>query len=659
MSDGTFDHMEAERLFEEGQRLYDAGKREEAGACFSRAAAIAPDWPEAIHRLASYWMDAGIVENATPLLKKLVRLDPDNSEAHWMLGEAALTEDKPVSAIAHLRRALSADPYATEPKLSLARALHEAGRQDESRELFDEILSDDPASAAEAHLGIARLLYEEDRIEDMDAHLAEAIDADPMLPAPHLMRALSLSLLDRPEEARASCLHAISLAPEDPVAHFNLGRIESGEGNNDAALAAFQKALDLAPDYVPARFAALEMLHQFGRSRDALACANEGLDDDAEEPGFHFHRGVALHALGRGEEALTSYREALRLEPDSPEALMNMSLVLMDLGRKNLAVAASEKASKLAPDNVETKLGLARAYRASDRDADALNAALQAQHEHPDSIEPLRLLTELALDEGNFELAAQHLQRALDLAPDDPEIWVSLGDCERQMGRYEKATAALRRALEIAPDRTAPRRLLAITLAEANRLDEAATEFARCCAEQPDDADNWLEAGRFEHNRGDLALALEKITRATALRAGDPEILAALSLTLAASGNYEQALDTSTAALRRVPDDELAFAVAYQILIDIRFFSPRKLLQLSRSALEANGHFAQAHEAAVIANAVLLRLPMARRHLDVLKEVAPNRHRQVLGYGLQFLLASIAIIGIFTALLLQFLTHFS
>ena len=57
----------------------------------------------------------------------------------------------------------------------------------------------------------------------------------------------------------------------------------------------------------------------------------------------------------------------------------------------------------------------------------------------------------LALRQRNFDTAAERLQRARDLAPENDQIYYLLGLLESTRGRSAEAVAALRKAVELNP----------------------------------------------------------------------------------------------------------------------------------------------------------------------------------------------------------------
>lgn len=163
----------------------------------------------------------------------------------------------------------------------------------------------------------------------------------------------------------------------------------------------------------------------------------------------------------------------------------------------------------------------------------------------------------LALRQRNFETAAERLERARDLAPENDQIFYLLGLLESSRGRSAEAVAALRKAVELNP-----RNLIAIyKLAEEveRQGDEpGAAEVERLMkqilAAQPDNLAALLELSRVAAKRGDadtLKSAVAKITARSS--AWPPEVeQQVVAVAAAANAGDLRAAATSTTFLRNV-----------------------------------------------------------------------------------------------------------
>jgi DNA-binding winged helix-turn-helix (wHTH) protein/tetratricopeptide (TPR) repeat protein len=104
-----------------------------------------------------------------------------------------------------------------------------------------------------------------------------------------------------------------------------------------------------------------------------------------------------------------------------------------------------------------------------------------------------------------------------ELSGDNPSGWFLAGLSQLQMGRLDGAIATLRKPLRIDSTLAAPRWLLALSLAQANRGKEALQELAQCCLaeSQPDSLEAALAlvlalSGEGERAAGMLGAALRR-----------------------------------------------------------------------------------------------------------------------------------------------------
>ncbi len=113
---------------------------------------------------------------------------------------------------------------------------------------------------------------------------------------------------------------------------------------------------------------------------------------------------------------------------------------------------------------------------------------------------------------GATESAREVFQRAVEQDPEDADAFWLLGHTEVQTGRYQEAAEHLKRALDIAPDFT----LAAVPLAELHLLqgwplDEPERLLRQALEHQPNSVRGITELARLNIRRGDLAEARENI----------------------------------------------------------------------------------------------------------------------------------------------------
>jgi len=103
--------------------LADLHRGPEAQAEFTLAARLAPSDPDCFYYWALVERDASDFAKESSLLRKVVKLQPENSKAYQLLGDSLAAQSKQPEAIAAWRSALAIDPDATAALYSLSRAL--------------------------------------------------------------------------------------------------------------------------------------------------------------------------------------------------------------------------------------------------------------------------------------------------------------------------------------------------------------------------------------------------------------------------------------------------------------------------------------------------------------------------------------------------------
>ncbi|MCS6797898.1 MAG: tetratricopeptide repeat protein [Myxococcota bacterium] len=124
------------------------GRAGDALALLRELAARLPDDVELARDLAGAALAAGQAREAHARFAALAAAEPDDPDAWLDAARAALEAERPASAEAHARRALSvAAPHDPEPALLLGTALRLLGRRAEAVAAYRDALARDPTSA--------------------------------------------------------------------------------------------------------------------------------------------------------------------------------------------------------------------------------------------------------------------------------------------------------------------------------------------------------------------------------------------------------------------------------------------------------------------------------------------------------------------------------
>jgi tetratricopeptide (TPR) repeat protein len=149
----------------------------------------------------------------------------------------------------------------------------------------------------------------------------------------------------------------------------------------------------------------------------------------------------------------------------------------------------------------------------------------------------------------------QHLDAALEAAPDDPEVLLAVARDEADQGRPHAAVRLLDRALAAAPGWVAPRVLRVEALARAGEDARATLEGLELAVRYPTVPDAVRAASRSARRLGRLDDAASRLRTLLALRFDDHEARATLASLLLDRGDLAGSLALHEEGLRLDPSD--------------------------------------------------------------------------------------------------------
>ena len=426
-------------------------------ACGGNDAAKNEERIQAYLQRADSYQDRGQYSAAIIEARNAIKLNPDRLESQVALAEIfnelgqgkmaadrleAFTGSKDPDYILAYAQALAnqgkfrslqsfleqtSDAVAADKELVLLKAKAEAGvgNVDASRQLYRQLL-DDPEVGTEARLGLARLALRNSDKEQAQEHLAAVLEA-------------------HPENIAALALKA-------QIA-YGEGDLEQAEDLLSQALVSMPNTDIMPPEKITVIRNLITTLTQLGRSNEALVYSQLLADASpgAEALKTKFQDAIDLFQQGKLEEA-----KALLLEVHESSGADSSGTLL---GMISYAQGDYEAAEQYLSQHVDPEIAPAQAVRALaatrlrlNQSDELLQQLGEANLQDQNDPTVLTFVGLAQLKAGNDEKGIATLNRALEIAPEQPGPRLTLAQLYLQRDQYDKALELLEAGLELKPD---------------------------------------------------------------------------------------------------------------------------------------------------------------------------------------------------------------
>jgi tetratricopeptide (TPR) repeat protein len=338
---------------------------------------------------------------ATTEWMKAYELSPHDAKVALEVGKALADAGLDEQAVPVLEQANRLDPRSVAAADQLALVLQRVNRVEDALPLLQSVVEAEPRNAdALINLGLA--LSQVHRATEAVPFLQRAIDIRPSDATAHQDLAAAYLQINRTGEAVAELKAALKLTPDSPQMHYDLGVAYKLQDDASDAIQELEAAQKLnASGYEPA-YVLGQLYMQTGRYQQAASELEVSLKLHPENGDAWAMVGSIYNKLDRLPEAVTALREAIRRLPDQADSHLLLATVLI---KQNQPAEAAEE-RKVAADLMRAHMNLQRAEVATNS-----GKSLMASGKMEDAITQFR--DALAFDPGYIE-AHKELAEALE-----------------------------------------------------------------------------------------------------------------------------------------------------------------------------------------------------------------------------------------------------
>lgn len=414
-----------------------AGEIEAARTDFENAISNDAKFLPPYFNLARLERAAGNTDAVSGHLKRVLEIEPVNSQALVALGALASANGQTEEAVKFWESARQNNPDAGKPRAALARYYRESGQLPKAKQLIEEAYKISPyeppiqyeyaqiqlidGNADEASEVVSRLVNrfpDSPRVIELEIALSrlygdeaslvtalnKILKIAPDAVRPHRMLVASLLREENPEEARKTADRLLAHENRIGAAQELHGDISYSVGELERALDEYRKSFDASPS--------TQLVLKLDKLERSLKQPSDRMEqwlkDNPDDRAVRFQHAANKHAGGDVSEAKATFEQMLATSPDNPVVLNNLAWIYHEL-KDERAISYAEKANSL----------------------------------NPNSAEIMDTYAWILLSNGKVEQALKLLNRAIELSPGNADIRYHYASALAEVGQKELAIEEL------------------------------------------------------------------------------------------------------------------------------------------------------------------------------------------------------------------------
>jgi tetratricopeptide (TPR) repeat protein len=477
-----------------------------------------------------------VLKLAIDQYEQIVKIEPDNVDDHLLLGRLYRLDNDLQKAEAELKIAVKLDPDSEEAVTTLSLLYSDEGDTTHALQVLSAVPDSGRSAKLYAALG-ATYEQRKDYKSAIDAYKhAIQMDRDNL----DAIRGLAENLLnDGQVDAALDQYKVIADAnPEDAQTYLRIAEIYRRQGKYDEALDSLKKAEAMVPD-------ALEVPYNVAVVYEAQARYDEAAK-------------ILQDLLKKTEKPDNSYSQADR--NNRAIFIERLGMVYRDQENYTAAVETFRKMIPLGDDNTRTGYqDVIDTYREAKQWPQATAVAKEAVQKLPDDRELRMVLDAQLADTGDPEKPLADVRALLKGTPEDRDVYVRLSIMYTRLHRWSDAEEALNKAEQLSTkpeDKEYVYFLRGSTYEREKKYDQAEAEFKKILGANPQSAATLNYLGYMNADRDvKLEESLNYIKLAVSLDPTNGAYLDSLGWAYYKLGKYDLAEENLNKASLRMASD--------------------------------------------------------------------------------------------------------
>jgi tetratricopeptide (TPR) repeat protein len=226
-----------------------------------------------------------------------------------------------------------------------------------------------------------------------------------------------------------------------------------------------------------------------------------------------YNRGVANLLMNNPLEAMLDFAEAIQADP-KPEYYLSRCLLLLHRKDTTAALSDLQKVLQSKSASAVVLLQAAMLQKAVNDYAGAQSTLKQLLVADTTNANLLNAMAETSLDLGDVPAALEFYRQSLQLAPQQTDVMLAIGQLQYQLQQKDAAQATFRTVLHYLPDHPVALNGIALLYLARDEVDTATTWSDLALDADPRDAAIWNTQGIIAWKKSDYLKAEAAFTMA-------------------------------------------------------------------------------------------------------------------------------------------------
>ena len=303
---------------------------------------------------------------------------------------------KPQEAVEFYRQSLRLDPQNIQALFALGEIYEDMGKPEEVIGVYNQLLK----------------FYPEDEsvLTRIMAAYSQALHKHPS----------QTIYQEKREDVLAACEQLSKRKKYSANDFFNLGLLYEQVGGFDEAMRFYRKALALTPSHEKALYNLANRYQESGDFKTALVLYERLLHFHPKFTLAYLNMGVIYNGLGDSSKARYLYQKAITIDPNNADAYFNLGYLNEAAGELREALNNYEKAVENNPHHAEAYYNMGNVYATLGQSPEAIASYLKTISINPNHQNAYVNLSILAFKSRDFEGAIHYLEQARQLGYNAP-----------------------------------------------------------------------------------------------------------------------------------------------------------------------------------------------------------------------------------------------